>query len=394
MLARPRHDRPQREPTWSMTAPLTLDPLPIATPRVLVDVSRLLRRREARFGTGVDRIDLAVARDLMARFGEHAGFVHATPLGPALLTREEGVALISAVAARWRGAPAGTAPRILPGLARAALRPIPPGTLAETTYVNASHSGLPLLRGALARLDPARRLTRLAYIHDLIPIDFPEYQRPDATVRFRRFLDEIADGPVAFVANSADTARGLAAFAAARGWPAADIAVRTPRLDVAAAPAPPSPSIAVAGVLADPSPFLLCVGTIEPRKNHLLLLNLWRALAAENRAPRLVLVGRRGWENEQVVDMLDRCPAMQAHVREFGDLADGDVAALMRGARALLLPSFAEGLGLPVLEAAATGTRAILSDLPALREIAAPGTVFIDPLDGPAWKRAIIAALA
>src|SRR6202012_3700987 len=56
-------------------------------------------------------------------------------------------------------------------------------------------------------------------------------------------------------------------------------------------------------------PYFVLVSTIEPRKNHLLVLNVWRELAAlvGDATPRLVLVGSRGWENEQVIDMLDRC---------------------------------------------------------------------------------------
>jgi glycosyltransferase involved in cell wall biosynthesis len=374
-----------------MTAPLTLDPLPVETPRVVYDVSRLLRRLKRPFGTGVDRIDLAIGQDILARFGESCCFVHASPVGPALLRHDIGARLLDAVAARWRGDGDGD-PAILPALAQGAFRRLPEAIRAEATYVVASHSGLPRRRGALARLDPGRRMRRLVYLHDLIPIDFPEYQRPNSVAAFRRSLDEVADGPVSFVANSSDTATRIAQFAEREGWRVARIDVRTPRLA-----APPRPCAAprpeIAALLADPSPFFLSVGTIEPRKNHLLLLHLWRAFAA-GPAPRLVLVGHRGWENEMVVDMLERCPSIRDIVLEFHDLVDDEVALLMERTRALLMPSFAEGLGLPVLEAAAAGTPMILSDLPALREIAPPGAQFLDPIDGAAWREAILAAAA
>jgi glycosyltransferase involved in cell wall biosynthesis len=57
------------------------------------------------------------------------------------------------------------------------------------------------------------------------------------------------------------------------------------------------------------------------------------------------------------------------------------------------MPSFAEGLGVPVLEAAAAGCRLVLSDLPALREIAPPDATFLDPLDGVGWRAAVLGAL-
>jgi glycosyltransferase involved in cell wall biosynthesis len=71
----------------------------------------------------------------------------------------------------------------------------------------------------------------------------------------------------------------------------------------------------------DGRPYFVCIGTIEPRKNHLLLLHLWRHLAETMPAesvPRLVIIGRRGWENEQVVDMLERCPTLKRYVEELG----------------------------------------------------------------------------
>ena len=91
----------------------------------------------------------------------------------------------------------------------------------------------------------------------------------------------------------------------------------------------------------------MCLGTIEPRKNHLLLLHLWRELAEAlgDAAPKLLLIGRRGWENENILDLLERCPALQGKVMEYAGLPDAAVAGLLPGARALLFPPFAGGFG-------------------------------------------------
>ena len=139
----------------------------------------------------------------------------------------------------------------------------------------------------------------------------------------------------------------------------------------------------------------MCVGTIEPRKNLGLLLSLWRRLEARlgPETPPLVLVGRRGWENEAVVDQLERSPAVLKHVHEVSNLGDAQVARLIGGAAALLSPSFAEGYNLPVIEALSLATPVIASDIAVHRELAA-GAQLIDPLDGPAWLEALLAAAA
>jgi glycosyltransferase involved in cell wall biosynthesis len=137
-------------------------------------------------------------------------------------------------------------------------------------------------------------------------------------------------------------------------------------------------------------PYFLCLGTIEPRKNHLLLLHVWRSLAGDADAPRLILVGRRGWENENVVDMLERSDAIRGLVVEAGRVGDARLAGLVAGARAVLMPSFAEGFGLPVAEALAAGTPVIASDLPALRETGGGVPDYLDPLDGPGWRAALL----
>ncbi len=125
----------------------------------------------------------------------------------------------------------------------------------------------------------------------------------------------------------------------------------------------------------------------------MLLLQIWRRMAERKKPddvlPKLVLVGRRGWEAENVFDMLDRCPGLEGHVIEASRMADGHVEDLIRGARALLLPSFAEGYGMPIAEALELGVPVICSDLPALREVGRDVPEYLDPLNGGDWISAV-----
>src|SRR5580698_988440 len=96
-------------------------------------------------------------------------------------------------------------------------------------------------------------------------------------------------------------------------------------------------------------PYFVILGTIEPRKNHWLLLQVWRRLVERlgDRTPRLVVIGQRGWECENAVDMLERCEELRGVVTELPACPDVELTSYLRHARALLFPSFAEGYGMP-----------------------------------------------
>ena len=111
-------------------------------------------------------------------------------------------------------------------------------------------------------------------------------------------------------------------------------------------------------------------------------------------APKLVLIGARGWENENVVDLLERCRTISDHVMQVSGLSTPGLKALLDGACALLMPSFAEGYGLPVIEALAAGTPVIASAIPAFRESAGEHIVSISPIDGEKWLETVQAFAA
>lgn len=372
---------------------LSMPPLPIETSRVLFDISRLLRSRSRPFATGVDRIDLAIGLTLLRHYGGRCDFVHASRLRTVILTHEIGASLLHYLDAKWNSTCDGKYPRRLGAQLR--LRSIllstrRPHIDADLTYVVASHSGLGKVRGALRRLDPHALMKRLVYLHDIIPLQMPEYQRPGTRLVFSNYLRELTDAPLAIVSNSNDTDMQVRGMAKTMGWPVTGFSVVIPTLEKLVE-ALPVARAAVMVYLADPRPFFMIIGTIEPRKNHLLLLNLWRAFALDGiDTPRLCIVGKRGWENENVVDMLDRCEIIQQSICEFGNLDDHEVQRLMLGSTALLFPSFIEGLGIPLLEATALDVPCIVSDIPVFHEIAPTDTIFLDPLDGPGWKNAIL----
>jgi glycosyltransferase involved in cell wall biosynthesis len=192
----------------------------------------------------------------------------------------------------------------------------------------------------------------------------------------------VLDSAAGVIANSAQTRDALAGFAMREHRP-------TPPFEVAWLA---SPDLVEPANVPPPSrPTFVMIGTIEGRKNHLLLLHIWEKLARElgPATPKLVLIGQRGWEADEVFALLDRSPRLKGYVRELGRCDDATMLGWLDQARALLIPSFIEGFGIPVIEALQRGVPVIASDLPVFREIAGEIPLYLDPLDGQGWEAAI-----
>jgi glycosyltransferase involved in cell wall biosynthesis len=219
-------------------------------------------------------------------------------------------------------------------------------------------------------------------IHDLLPLDYPEYFPTGEALKHHARIDTALRYGRAFLVATDAVGRRLACEIEARGL--------APR-PIWAHPFPsPLAEFTSATRRETPHPYFVVVGTIEPRKNHLLLLQIWRELAQRLATPpRLVVVGARGWGNEQALDMLDRCETIRPHVAEAANLGSQELAELIAGARAVLAPSFAEGYGLPIVEALALGTPVVATDAPAAREVSQGRARLLSPIDGLGWRSEI-----
>ncbi len=129
-----------------------------------------------------------------------------------------------------------------------------------------------------------------------------------------------------------------------------------------------------------PDDYLLYVGTLEPRKNLVRLLEAWTPLYSAGEAPPLVIAGKRGWLYDDLFAAVERSPVRSA-VLTPGYIAEEDLGALYTGATAFTLPSIYEGFGLPVLEAMACGTPVLCSSGSSFPEVAGDAAVMVDPHD-------------
>lgn len=343
---------------------------------VVIDVTRLLRRRlKGLLATGIDRVCIEYVRHFSRRAGAVVRFGpvwwllagdNARRLFDALITGEaEG---------RFKFRTAGSILLNGPGS-------ISSRRLRNALYLNVGHSGLESMTYA-HRLN-GLGMRSLFFIHDLIPISCPEFCRPGESIRHRARMETALNLGRGVLVNSSATLHELSRYAQGAG-------LRLPSHAVAPLGAAPLPAHrSGASPLCDP--YFLMLGTIEPRKNHWLILQVWRHLVAQlgPSTPRLVVVGRRGWESENIIDLLDRSEVLKPYVIELSRCSDRELAGWITHARALLFPSFAEGYGIPLVEALMLGAPVIASDLAVFREIAGDIPTYLSPIDGAAWLNAI-----
>lgn len=128
-----------------------------------------------------------------------------------------------------------------------------------------------------------------------------------------------------------------------------------------------------------PERYLLYVGTLEPRKNLVRLIEAFSAVAAEI-PDDLVIAGRDGWKHAPIREAAAASPHRD-RIHFPGFLAHDDLAALLTGARAFVWPSLFEGFGLPVLEAMACGAPVLTSDTSSLPEVAGDAALPVNPAD-------------
>ena len=254
----------------------------------------------------------------------------------------------------------------------------------DATYLNVGHSNLTkevlgALKGAGAKI--------AILIHDTIPLDHPRFQRRGTPAQFEEKLRRVARYADLVICNSGQTQDDVRRWCGQWGVQVNTLVAHL-GIDL------PKPTTRALPEGIDPThPYFVTLGTIEPRKNHALLLDVWESLAQDippAELPHLYILGARGWENEEVFQRLDHSALVGNSVFELSNLPDMTVSALMTQATAVLFPGFAEGYGLPPAEAISLGTPVICSDLAVFREVLGNIPVYLKPDDVYSWKQSII----
>lgn len=386
--------------------------------RLLFDVTRTLARQFHHTPTGIDRVEYELIRWLLTAPDPDINvfFVVNTPFGCFEVSRDHMEKTFNRMYLGWSSGPQhanrlnlfGGLLRAFPSLRKVRVR-IPyenlrayleilmkiVGSGARTVkkitsaerqfgfiYFNSSHALLEKER--YFEWTSAKNIRSAFFIHDIIPIDYPEYCKPGAK------NEHVAR--LATVAHCGNIVLTCSAYSQHRMEKvAAQSSEMFPPIVVCPLGNKVLPSTVASDFALPDKPYFLCIGTIEGRKNIYFLLEVWRTIIATGREPipLLLLIGKRGWNAENVFRILDTSDALKPYVRDMSGISDDGLHALIKGARGVLAPSIVEGYGLPPAEALQLGTPVIASNIDAHREVLGDDAVLLDPTDGPAWRHAI-----
>jgi glycosyltransferase involved in cell wall biosynthesis len=255
------------------------------------------------------------------------------------------------------------------------------------------------IRRYFAAVRAAKResgIRSVGYIHDTVPLLYPEYCDGVVPEEFLRWLRRLSRHADLVLANSHSTKRDFIqalAMVRARSVPCEVVYPNGDFSSLFQNSEEISPEVeALAG-----TEYALFVGTVQPRKNHLMVLSGWRHLIKElgaRNVPNLVLAGKLGWYWEQLVEFIRKTDHLDGKLTMLNKASDADLQTLYRNAKFTIYNSHYEGWGLPVTESLAFGKVPVISRNSALLESGGKYAVFYETNSEPSFVETIRGLLA
>jgi glycosyltransferase involved in cell wall biosynthesis len=214
-------------------------------------------------------------------------------------------------------------------------------------------------------------------VHDVIPLVDPGAFGENTLHDFVAWLGQVVGVCDILLTVSESSRRELVGHAARVGW-------HLPPVDVLRLGTGFRAAGSAGSARALPPRFVLLVSTVEVRKNHLFLVNVWQRLVERHGAsavPSLVFVGRVGWKVEPLLAALEASRYLDGKVELHSDFTDADVHEAYRRCLFTIYPSRHEGWGLPVAESLSHGKFCISSNSSSLPEVGGDFVDYFDPAD-------------
>lgn len=351
--------------------------------KFIYDITRLYVRRNETTPTGIDRVDINYVLHLLKSQTEvifargEKGNLNTFPADQAKL-------LIRKLATLWVGSdwPKNSVCNVN------YKKPISHviGSNDTYIYINVSHQVV-TARFSLLELSEKENVRLIFFCHDLIPIDYPEYVGEQGREKHSALVNLMLWTGDLIILNSEYSKNCLIDYAKRNNF-------CIPKLVVNHLGNEQSLKSRLWNKEKKHSHFLY-LSTFEPRKNHILLFLVWKKLYSilGNQTPKLLLVGKKGWQ----IDWLERYFSVEPNVSRFVErkenISDSELKNLMLNSYASLNPSYVEGWGLPAVESVSMGIPTACSDIPAYREATQGLATYLSPLNAEEWIMYVLSTL-
>lgn len=240
-------------------------------------------------------------------------------------------------------------------------------------------------------LPPVLHARTVLTVHDLSFLRVPQYAHPVLRAYLERVVPRSVRRADLILADSENTRRDVVELL---GVCEGRVRVIYPGVEARFRPVADEAALqAVRARYGLGAPFILGLGTLEPRKNWVGLIEAYaRLLDRQQAAHDLVIVGGKGWLYEPIFQRVGEL-GLGERVRFVGRAADEDLPALYSLAACLAYPSFYEGFGIPVIEAMACGTPVVTTSVSSLPEAGGEAALYVPPGDTDALAEALARAI-
>ena len=223
---------------------------------------------------------------------------------------------------------------------------------------------------ATLRVGRLRGATVISCLYDTVPLRFPGFCDPGMPPMFSNWFQAALSYSNAFICISKAVADELIAILEAIQFPRE---MKIGYWHLGADFAKTSPAADAAPVRRNERPKFLMVGTLEPRKGHAVSLAAFERLWDQGIDIGLTIVGKPGWGVEHLVRRIEKHREYGKRLVWLNGISDDELQKAYADSDALIAASYAEGFGLPIVEAGHFGKPVIASDIPVFREVTASG---------------------
>ena len=319
--------------------------------KFILDISRLFSRRHLNHDTGIDRVE----RGYLEQFRGSENTVYLIKFaGFRFIFSKTQIDVVFNAGKNIAAGPLSKLRTLLLLHKKAKQNQLPQKLklYKNATYINVGPTGhKPSFWNALKQA----HIRVIIMIHDVIPLDYPEYSRADKIKVFeRKFQNWCQHADVILTPSQYSKSR-------ISNWSDTRAEIRVTKLFVPNKKLPKPSNNVDAWII---------LGTIEPRKNHMLLFKAWETMVEryQKNTPKLWIIGARGWPDNECLKFLEHSDLMGKYIIEMGAIDDEAVFERMAEAKGVLFPSFCEGFGLPLYEAVLSEKAIFASRIPAFEE--------------------------